>query len=76
MRDPAKTQREPKQVAHWLKTKVIGKEIPFEIKSRRKGDPETLIASNLKAKKILGWSPKRGLSEMIKSTYKAYGERE
>jgi len=53
-------------------SKVLGKEIPFEIKSRRKGDPKTLIASNTKAKEILGWNPRKDLLDMVKSTYNAY----
>lgn len=36
---------------------------------RRAGDPAELIASNDKAKKILGWSPKYQLSDIVKSDY-------
>ena len=52
--------------------KVTGKKIPFEIVGRRKGDPETLIASNEKAKEVLAWEPKRDLNDMVQSTYDAY----
>jgi UDP-glucose 4-epimerase len=47
---------------------------PFkhEFGERRKGDPAFLVASNQKAKDILGWVPKRTLKEMILSTYHAY----
>ncbi|MBP3041360.1 UDP-glucose 4-epimerase GalE [Bacillaceae bacterium Marseille-Q3522] len=38
---------------------VTKHEIPAKIASRRAGDPSTLIASSEKAKKILGWQPKR-----------------
>ena len=39
----------------------------YEIGEFRPGDPAKLIASNDKAKEILGWSPKRGLKEIIES---------
>ena len=45
--------------------RVTGKEIPAAMKPRRPGDPPTLIASNRKAKEVLGWVPKRGLEEII-----------
>jgi UDP-glucose 4-epimerase len=35
------------------------------IAPRRAGDPATLIASNKKAGKILGWKPTRALSDII-----------
>ena len=41
--------------------------IKYEIQSRREGDPAKLIASNEKAKNILGWAPQHGLEEIIKS---------
>ena len=41
--------------------------VNYEIGSRRAGDPAKLIASNDKAKEILGWSPKRNLGDIIKS---------
>ena len=34
---------------------------------RRAGDPATLIADSAKAKQVLGWSPKRGVEDMIGS---------
>lgn len=37
---------------------ATGEDIPYEIVGRRVGDPAVLIASNNKAKDILGWSPK------------------
>jgi UDP-glucose-4-epimerase GalE len=37
-----------------------------EVVARREGDPAVLIASNEKAAKILGWSPSRTLSDIIK----------
>ncbi len=45
--------------------KVTGKAIPAVIEPRRAGDPSTLIASNHKAREVLGWKPERGLEEII-----------
>jgi UDP-glucose 4-epimerase len=53
-------------------SEVLGKKIPTEYGKRREGDPAKLVASNKKAKKILGWNPKVKLKEMIKTTLKAY----
>ncbi|HCZ24320.1 MAG TPA: hypothetical protein DHV05_05660, partial [Acholeplasmataceae bacterium] len=36
---------------------------------RRAGDPAELIASNDKAKRILGWSPKYKLSDIVRTDY-------
>ena len=45
--------------------KVTGKPIPATVEPRRAGDPSTLIASNAKAKAVLGWVPERGLEAII-----------
>lgn len=45
--------------------KVTGKAIPAVIEPRRAGDPSTLIASNHKAREVLGWKPERGLEDII-----------
>ena len=45
--------------------RITGKEIPAKIEPRRAGDPSVLIASNKKAAAVLGWTPKRGLDEII-----------
>ncbi|MFC3931254.1 UDP-glucose 4-epimerase GalE [Streptococcus dentapri] len=37
--------------------KVTGKEIPAEKADRRPGDPDILIASSEKARRVLGWQP-------------------
>ena len=39
---------------------------------RRQGDPAILIADSSKAKKLLKWTPKFSLEEMIVSTYKVF----
>ena len=45
---------------------IYGK-VNYEIVERREGDPAKLIASNSKAKELLGWIPKYTLNDMIKS---------
>jgi UDP-glucose 4-epimerase len=49
---------------------VVGAPIPHEFGPRRAGDPPVLVASNDKAREMLGWEPRRGtLSEMIGSAW-------
>ena len=48
--------------------KVTGHPIPLEIAERRPGDPDTLIASSEKARKVLGWQPKFDNIETIIET--------
>lgn len=62
--------------------RVTGKPIPAAMKPRRPGDPPTLIASNKKAREVLGWTPKRGLEEIIADAWtwhqghpEGYGDR-
>ncbi|MFP4186715.1 MAG: UDP-glucose 4-epimerase GalE [Acholeplasmataceae bacterium] len=42
-------------------------ELDYAFGPRREGDPAVLIASNDRAKAILGWEPKRTLADMIRS---------
>ena len=50
--------------------KVAGKEINKEIRGRRAGDPAVLIASNKKAKDILGWDISyNNLYDIVQSAY-------
>lgn len=44
---------------------VTGKPIPAVTEPRRAGDPSVLIASNAKAREVLGWAPERGLETII-----------
>ena len=46
--------------------------IPIKIGSRRPGDPDKLVASNDKAKRILNWTPKKDLHDVIDSAWKFY----
>lgn len=50
---------------------VTGKRLDYKIGPRRAGDPETLIASNKKAKKLLGWAPAfSDIKEIIGDSYR------
>ena len=49
--------------------KVTGKPIPAKVEPRRAGDPSILIASNQKARQVLGWVPHRGLEEIISDAW-------
>ena len=44
---------------------VTGRSIPAVVEPRRAGDPSVLIASNKKAKLLLGWQPERDLHAII-----------
>lgn len=49
---------------------ATGQEIPYEVVERRVGDPAVLIASNKKAREVLGWSPKHTeVIDIIKSAW-------
>ena len=49
--------------------RVTALKVPHRICPRRPGDPAVLVASNAKARAVLGWSPKRDLDEIIRSAY-------
>jgi UDP-glucose 4-epimerase len=49
---------------------VVGQSIPHSFGPRREGDPAVLVASNAKAREMLGWEPRRGtLDEIIGSAW-------
>lgn len=48
--------------------RVTGQDIKYDVSPRRAGDPAILVASNDKAKKILGWNPTHTDIETIIST--------
>lgn len=50
--------------------KIIDKNLKYEIKGNRAGDPDALITCNKKALKNLGWKVKYTLKDMILSDYK------
>jgi UDP-glucose 4-epimerase len=45
--------------------RVTGREISVQEEARRPGDPPELVAANARAREELGWTPRRGLDEMI-----------
>ena len=49
--------------------KITGREIPAKLEPRRAGDPSVLIASNKKAREVLGWTPERGLEKIISDAW-------
>jgi UDP-glucose 4-epimerase len=49
---------------------VVGSPIPHSVGPRRAGDPPVLVASNDRARRVLGWTPRRStLPEMIGSAW-------
>lgn len=52
-----------------LAQKVCQKEISYQFRPRRIGDPESLVADNKKAKKILNWEAKNTLEDSISTAY-------
>jgi UDP-glucose 4-epimerase len=49
---------------------ITGVKIPNKLSPRRPGDPATLVASNGKIKRLLGWQPKHSsLEEIIQSAW-------
>jgi UDP-glucose 4-epimerase len=50
--------------------RVVGRPVPHVIGPRRTGDPPVLVATNERAREVLGWTPARsGLDEMIGSAW-------
>jgi UDP-glucose 4-epimerase len=50
--------------------RVTGKKIKYEVAPRRPGDPASLISSNKKAKKLLGWEPQNDIKAIIEDARK------
>lgn len=53
---------------------VTGVDIPVVYGPRRPGDPATLIASNTRARDVLGWLPERDLSVMVEDAWRWHRE--
>ncbi|HEU4672410.1 MAG TPA: UDP-glucose 4-epimerase GalE [Candidatus Limnocylindrales bacterium] len=50
---------------------VVGRTLPRRAEPRRPGDPPALVASNERAREVLGWEPRRSsLPEMIGSAWR------
>ena len=50
----------------------LGLSPKFKISSRRKGDPDFLVADNGKAQRILGWNAKKSINEILLSANEWY----
>lgn len=50
--------------------KVSGVELNYEKAPRRPGDVVAIYADNTKARKLLGWQPKTGIDEMMRTAWK------
>jgi UDP-glucose 4-epimerase len=49
---------------------ATGRSVPYRIGPRRPGDPAVLVASNERAREVLGWEPLRGsLEELLGSAW-------
>jgi UDP-glucose 4-epimerase len=50
--------------------RVTGRKVPHKLSPRRPGDPATLVASNEKLRRTLGWEPRHSsLEEIIQSAW-------
>ena len=50
--------------------RVSGKKVPYEFAARRSGDPAVVIATNDKAREVLGWQPQyTDIDEIIKTVW-------
>lgn len=55
---------------------VTGHPIPEQVVARRVGDPSTLIAGSTKAKRVLGWSPRRtDIDQIIRDAWNWHERR-
>jgi UDP-glucose 4-epimerase len=53
--------------------KITGRDIPYEIVDRRRGDPPAVIASAKLAEKLIGWNPKYSdIETILKTTANLY----
>jgi UDP-glucose 4-epimerase len=51
---------------------VSGKDFAVKVSAKRLGDPAMVVASNKKAKEVLGWEPQVPLKESLEATWKVY----
>ena len=51
--------------------RVTGRVLPKEVSPRRPGDPAMLVADSSRARALLGWTPSRGLPEMVSTAWAA-----
>lgn len=50
--------------------RVTGRPFPVDVVARRAGDAPCLVADNGRARDVLGWTPTRGLDEIIGSAWR------
>jgi len=50
--------------------KASGVTVPYKVAPRRAGDIPVCYADPCKAKKVLGWEPKRGIDEMCEDSWR------
>jgi UDP-glucose 4-epimerase len=50
--------------------KEAGREVPVTFGPRRDGDPAVLVASNVRARTALRWSPRRTLTDIVRTAWK------
>jgi len=58
-----------KQVVNTIE-RVVGRELKKRVVGRRPGDPPALLADPSRAEKLLGWTARRSLEDMVASTWK------
>lgn len=51
-------------------SQVTGADFDIEFGPRRDGDPATLVASNDRARRVLGWQPERDLHEAVSDAWR------
>lgn len=49
--------------------RVTGRRVPCRLLDRRPGDPPELVADSSRIRRDLGWEPKRGLEEILRSAW-------
>jgi UDP-glucose 4-epimerase len=52
--------------------RTLGRKIVYQFADRRKGDSAALVASNKKAKKVIGWKPSKSISDILFDSYQEY----
>jgi UDP-glucose 4-epimerase len=56
--------------------RVTGKHVPAAAAPRREGDSPALLADNALAKRELGWTPERGIDDIIRDAWKWHADVE
>jgi UDP-glucose-4-epimerase GalE len=49
--------------------RITGHQVPYELGPRRPGDPTATFADPSRARALLGWEPRYGLDEIIRTAY-------